>query len=228
MRADGGDDGPWSLRVASVCGVRHRLAGAGSDDAYGWRRVGDTMAVAVADGVGSVPGSAAAAGAAVDAALNAVAAGCDPVAALRAADGATRTTGGATTLVVATVDADGVVTAARVGDSTAFTLADGGWRELWSPEADPGTVGTATAALPATDARPEPAAAVMAPGWALVLVTDGVADPLRDGPTTVAPGLAARLADPPDPLALVAAVDFSRQGCHDDRTVLAVWLRLDP
>jgi hypothetical protein len=56
-----------------------------------------------------------------------------------------------------------------------------------------------------------------------VLVTDGVGDPLRDGPGTVGPGLADGLAEPPHPLALAGLVDFSRQGCHDDRTLAAIW-----
>jgi hypothetical protein len=59
----------------------------------------------------------------------------------------------------------------------------------------------------------------------LVLVTDGVANPLRDGPSTVAPGLAEVLRTTPSPLSLAGAADFSRRGAHDDRTILAAWLR---
>ncbi len=63
---------------------------------------------------------------------------------------------------------------------------------------------------------------------ALVLVTDGVAEPLRDGPTTVAPRLAELVALGPagklGPLDLAMALDFSRRGAYDDRTVLAAWL----
>lgn len=65
-------------------------------------------------------------------------------------------------------------------------------------------------------------------GVALVLVTDGVAEPLRDGPATVAPELAHVLMSAPaaelTPLELARAADFSRRGAHDDRTVLAAWL----
>ena len=61
----------------------------------------------------------------------------------------------------------------------------------------------------------------------LLLATDGVADPWRDGPTTVAPVLAAALAQPPAPLELAHLANFSRQGCHDDRTMLVVWRRGD-
>ncbi len=62
-----------------------------------------------------------------------------------------------------------------------------------------------------------------------MLVTDGTANPLRDGPTTVAPALAAVLRGGPagelSPLALAAAADFSRRGCQDDRTILVAWPR---
>jgi hypothetical protein len=61
-----------------------------------------------------------------------------------------------------------------------------------------------------------------------VLATDGIADPWRDGPATVAPVLAAALAHPPPALELAQLSDFSRQGCHDDRTMLGVWLLPEP
>lgn len=68
----------------------------------------------------------------------------------------------------------------------------------------------------------------LAPGAGLVLLTDGVAEPLRDGPATVAPGLAGVLRLGPTgelgPLELARAVDFSRRGAHDDRALLAAWL----
>ena len=62
----------------------------------------------------------------------------------------------------------------------------------------------------------------------LVLVTDGMANPVRDGPETVAPALAAALADPPGAIDLAALLDFSRQGCHDDRTLVGVWRSRPP
>ena len=60
-RADGGD-GDWcALRAASVAGVRHRLSGEAGQDSFAWIATEDCLAVAVADGLGSVPGSAGAA-----------------------------------------------------------------------------------------------------------------------------------------------------------------------
>jgi hypothetical protein len=73
----------------------------------------------------------------------------------------------------------------------------------------------------------ETASVVLPAGAGLVLLTDGVADPVRDGPGTVAPALAEVLRGGPSgaltPLALAEAADFSRRGCQDDRTILAVW-----
>ena len=107
-------------------------------------------------------------------------------------------------------------------------------------EGDTAMLVTVTASLP----LPSPGPALGAPagaeadavelvsaelgrGAALALLPDGAAQPLRDGPTTVAPGLAEALRCGRDgelgPLGLAGAVDFSRRGAHDDRTVLAVW-----
>ena len=233
IRADGGDGALWSLRAASLSGTRHRLSGTGPEDAFAWGVTGDRLVVAVADGVSSRPGSAVTAAAAADAA---VASACtaldegsaDPsgvlVAAVTAANAAAGASGGgATTLVLGLLEGSGVTALVRVGDSSAFVLADGKWEEAWPTDADDGSIRTATRALPAERPVPEAAHVVVPAGAALVLVTDGVADALRDGPTTVAPGLAAGLGHPPDPLELARLVDFSRQGVHDDRTLLAVW-----
>lgn len=254
------------MRVASLAGVRHRLAGTPGDDAYAWTCTNRALVLAVADGVGSVPGSGPAARRAVDAACSAAAASLERRAvtgvvpagsemdgagtgdhpggtvtpdtdavgrsdedlasacgeAVAAARAAVAGGSGATTLVVAAVGDDGRCRLVRVGDSSALLLSGPDWEELFAgPEADRST--TATAALPAGEPAVESAGATLAVGDALVLVTDGIGDPIRDGPETVAPGLAAAMAVPPSPLALAWVADFSRQGCHDDRTVLALW-----
>jgi serine/threonine protein phosphatase PrpC len=153
-----------------------------------------------------------------------------------------------TTLVVAllTVRAEGAdAVLGRVGDSTAFNLDGGAWQEVFlAPESDdlhhmvtdvlplpgPGESGAREGGpREGGPVEVETATVVLPPGAALVLVTDGIANPLRDGPTTVAPALADVLAGGPagklSPLALAVAVDFSRRGCQDDRTIVVAWPR---
>jgi serine/threonine protein phosphatase PrpC len=229
-RADGGD-GDWcAVRAASVAGVRHRLSGQPGQDSYAWALAGDRLAVAVADGLGGVPDSdttaARATTAAVSAALASSGALADQVAAgLDAANRAARG-GGATTIVIAVIHRRGEVAVARVGDSSAFVVGEGGaaWTELFASPASDG-LNTVTAALPAVAPQSEEAAISLDYHGILVLATDGISDPWRDGPTTVAPALASALAVPLAPLDLAQLVDFSRQGCHDDRTLVAVWHR---
>jgi len=152
------------------------------------------------------------------------------------------------------------ISLARVGDSTAFALSAGGeWRELFAeaPPApggpgyddgpddagpdedgpDGGLRSTATDALPLARGAAEAAAietwsGQLPGGAALVLLTDGLAGPLRDGPSTVAPGLAEALLrttrEGPSPLDLAHAASFSRRGVHDDRTIVAVWRQSGP
>lgn len=235
-RADGASNDWCMLRAASVAGVRHRLAGQGPEDSYAWAHLEGVLAVAVADGVGSRPGSAAtserACSASVRAALaQATSSGKNPVAgaeeAVRAAVEAANLAsegGGATTLVVAVIRPDGSGAIGRVGDSSAWRISEaGGDREIFDPP-DPERADTATMALPAVAVEPEVRRLEGGPGTVLALVTDGVGDPWRDGPTTVAPALAAALLGRPDPIQLLTLVNFSRQGCHDDRTMVAVWV----
>jgi serine/threonine protein phosphatase PrpC len=230
-RTEGASTSWHTLRAAAVTGVRHRLAGQDCQDFYAWFHRGEILGVAVADGLGSVEGSA---GAAARAARAAVAAGVmgyggpDPVGdAIRAADAAAAG-GGATTLVVAVIDPDGLVSIGRVGDSTAFAIAENGsWTELFTGPDEDG-VRTETFALPCdADAGPalERSGTDLDSGMVLVLASDGVADPWRDGPTTVAPVLVESLLQRPSGLELGRLADFSRQGCHDDRTLVCVWRR---
>jgi serine/threonine protein phosphatase PrpC len=236
-RADGASSDWCTVRAASVVGARHRLAGQASDDSYAWALTDGRLIVAVADGVGSVAGAGAAAARAAESAVTAPAGeaveltaagsatGVGPAAdvlqmAIAAANRAI--VEGATTLVVAVVERDGHVALARVGDSTAFVVADDAAVELF-PAPDPDRADTATAALPAEDPEPEMAGTELVAGAALILVTDGVAEPWRDGPTTVAPALIEGLRRPAPPIQLLALADFERQGCHDDRTLVAVW-----
>jgi serine/threonine protein phosphatase PrpC len=211
------------VRAASVAGVRHRLSGDPCQDSFAWCVDGSRMAVAVADGLSTVRGSEEAAARAASVAVYG-AVHADLADAFQAAN--TEVEGfGATTLLIAVIADHGGVQLGRVGDSSAFVVnADGSWTELFSIEDDE-VVGTATNAIPTGDLSFEETATQIYPGQALVLATDGIADPWRDGPTTVAPALAEALTELPAPLELARLADFSRQGCHDDRTLLALWIR---
>lgn len=233
-RAEGGSTEQWTLRAASVVGVLHRLSGRGSEDSYAWAACEGRLAVAVADGVGSEPGSGEAAARAARAAARAAAQGPTGVgdgdglrAVLAALQEANRAAegGGLSTVVVALVHDRGRVAAGRVGDSSAFLVAaDGSWVELFPPP-DAERDALVTHALPALEPVSETVTALIDPGAVLVLATDGVADPWRDGPATVAPELSSAVLREPSPLELLRLADFSRQGCHDDRTLVAVWAR---
>jgi serine/threonine protein phosphatase PrpC len=237
FRADGGDSDWCALRAASVAGVRHRLSGQPGQDNFAWACLPDSLVVAIADGLGGVPGSDHTAGRAVTAAVAAVvetiaapttsagSAELHLAAGLQAANIAAAESG-ATTLVLGLVKRNGEVALVRVGDSTVFHVGPEGrwWREVFTPPDDDGVV-TVTAALPADQLEPEFAALTIAMEDFLLLATDGVADPWRDGPTTVAPVLAASVTGHPEPLELAQLASFSRQGCHDDRTMLVVWRR---
>jgi serine/threonine protein phosphatase PrpC len=210
------------VRAASLAGVRHRLAAEAGDDSYAWCHDGDKIALGVADGLGSVPGSAGAAETSVRIAVE-IALRENLPAAFAAANQAIGTEG-LTTLLVAVVQGTGVELA-RVGDSSAFVVAGGGtWRELFLRR-DDDSVGTDTDALPSEELAVESAETGLGVDEVLVLATDGLANPWRDGPTTVGPALVEVLARPPSPLELMRVADFSRQGCHDDRTLVCLWRR---
>lgn len=250
-RAEGGTTGWCSLTAATLTGVRHRLAGEASQDYFAWAVAGRRLAVAVADGLGSVPGSGDAAMTAAGAAVSAASSSKEgprqaALAAIDAAESELRGPehgAGATTLVVCVVDAGGDVALSRVGDSTAF-LVDAGegdegacWRELFAPPPEhEDEVPVATGALSAEgrlSADVETAAVVLGGSEVVVVVSDGIAGPWRDGPSTVAPAMIDGILGRPSAIELARLADFSRQGCHDDRTIVAVrprgrWSDADP
>jgi serine/threonine protein phosphatase PrpC len=228
-RAEGGANSWCVLRAASAVGVRHRLDGSDSDDFYSWAYRNDRMAVAVADGLGSVPESSGAARRACTAAAVEALEEASPLAGIEAGNEAA-TGGGATTLVVAVLEAGALLEAgarcclARVGDSTAFLVgSEGSWTELFEAP-DPDRADRSTAALPDHAPPVDSCEVHLDPGDVLVVATDGLADPWRDGPTTVGPAMTAGVLGRPGPLELAKLVDFSRRGCHDDRTAVCVWL----
>ncbi|WBB80602.1 protein phosphatase 2C domain-containing protein [Micromonospora sp. WMMD882] len=113
-----------------------------------------------------------------------------------------------------------------VGDSSAWVLRQG---VRWEPQ-QPVKNADSVIATASTDAVPvkrsdfdPPVTTLLHAGDVLVLMTDGVGDPLGDGVGTVGRFLAGMWARPPAPLAFAAQVDFARRSQDDDRTALAVW-----
>lgn len=247
-RADGGHSPDFSVLAASVAGVAHRLAGRRCEDAYGWVSARpDRLGLVIADGVSTAGRGGEGADIAVSAACRYLLRGettewgkkeCE--AAIRAAsEELVRSAGLAaaelsTTVVVALLgvtENDVEVVLARVGDSSAFVLEGTRWRELFRDPDDEAFRGLPVEVLPLREdsgpAAIETSSAALSPATALVLLTDGVADPLREGPNTVAPALAEVLnggaTGQLTPLDLAYAADFSRRGCQDDRTIVATW-----
>ena len=125
----------------------------------------------------------------------------------------------------------GLCTSARVGDSSALILRDGRtWQSLKGGKSDGGAIATSrTAALPMVSREPpQPTSALLGRDDVLVLITDGVGDPLGDATGPVGRFLAAKWSRPPLALEFAAQVDFARRSHDDDRTAVAVWPGPEP
>lgn len=114
-----------------------------------------------------------------------------------------------------------------VGDSPAWVLRDG---TQWEPllEVKNSGEGVATSTTRALPLRSRTAGmatrATVRPGDVLVLMSDGISDPLGDGTGSVGRFLADAWREPPAPLAFAAQVDFARRTHDDDRTAVAIWV----
>lgn len=122
---------------------------------------------------------------------------------------------------------DGIheVVLVRLGDSSGWLLADG---VRWVPLGDSRTRATSSPNRPPPACRCFPRGtprwcAELAAGSALVLMSDGVGDPLGGGTGDVGRALAASWATPPHPIEFLAQVDFGRKTFDDDRAAVAVW-----
>jgi serine/threonine protein phosphatase PrpC len=112
-----------------------------------------------------------------------------------------------------------------VGDSSAWVLGESGWQPMAEVKnADADVHSSAVCALPMVPALPIPRRhARVAPGDVLVLMTDGVGDPLYTGTGEVGRFLAEAWRTPPTDLAFAAQVGFHKRTYDDDRAVVAVW-----
>ena len=82
---------------------------------------------------------------------------------------------------------------------------------------------SAVHALPLIPSEPDsPMRVVVGPEDALVLVSDGIGDPLGDGTGEVGAFLASVWSRPPAALDFAAQVGFARKSYDDDRTAVAL------
>lgn len=112
------------------------------------------------------------------------------------------------------------------GDTSCWILRPGtGW-EPQQPVKNQGAVvaSSETKGIPAVPKQAPPAIRTqLADEDTLLLITDGIGDPLGDGKGTVGAFLARMWRRPPAPLEFAAHVDFARRSHDDDRTALAIW-----
>lgn len=109
------------------------------------------------------------------------------------------------------------------GDSAAFYLQEGRWKPLTTIKNEGAAIfSSAVKALPAdteVDARPFS----LYPGQPMIIMTDGLGDPLGAARGEVSQFLAAKWFTPPDLLAFAQHLAFYRKTFADDRTAVAVW-----
>ncbi|MBX9363202.1 protein phosphatase 2C domain-containing protein [Streptomyces sp. WAC04114] len=115
------------------------------------------------------------------------------------------------------------VVLARVGDSSAWTLEKGRFTPLYANDQPLDIVSTEVVALPRVPSAIEVSTVLLPWEGALVVATDGFADPLADGKNLVGDFFAEHLATPPNPHDFAYLLDFSRESFEDDRTMLAIW-----
>ena len=100
-----------------------------------------------------------------------------------------------------------------------------GWEPVRPVKNDGADIATAsTRALPLAGSEiAAPRVTALRRSDVLVLMSDGVGDPLHDGKGSVGRFLAAAWARPPAPIEFAAQVDFARSSHDDDRTAVAIW-----
>lgn len=213
--ADGVSSGEWShlaARVATEEGSAHvaALLRTTAPEDVAWRDVLSMLAERLRDVCATLPGGAAQ-----------VDLGWHEVATLMA-----------TTVVIGVVatrpddDGEHAVTVVRLGDTSAWVLhpADG-----WVPLGEVKNAGnviaeSATACLPLVpDADPLVVQTTIPQGAVLLLLTDGVGDPLGGGRGEVGAALRRWWQTPPHPLEFAAQACFGRKTFDDDRGALGVW-----
>ena len=112
------------------------------------------------------------------------------------------------------------------GDSSSWILRSGRHWEPLQLVKNQGTMlaSSRTQGIPVVPAQAPPAVQTkLADSDTLLLITDGIGDPLGDGTGSVGAFLAEKWQHPPEPLEFAAHVDFARRSHDDDRTAIALW-----
>lgn len=135
-------------------------------------------------------------------------------------------TAAALTFAVVDLGAEHTVHLCTLGDTSGWIISqDARWHPL-QPVKNAGAeiYSSSVAALPMLPSvLPAPVRAVLGPGETLVLMTDGIGDPLGDGSAVVGAFLAESWREPPRDIAFAAQIGFARSSFDDDRTAIAVW-----
>lgn len=138
----------------------------------------------------------------------------------------------ATTIIVGVIaiepGADGThrVVVVRLGDTSGWLLDDeDGWIALGDVKNEGQVIAeSGTAALPLIPAAPPAVVETsLGAGSVLLLLTDGVGDPLGSGRGDVGAVLGRQWARPPHPIEFAAQVCFGRKTYDDDRGAIGVW-----
>ncbi len=136
----------------------------------------------------------------------------------------------ATTLTVAVtsiqpVDGGWTAAIATVGDSPGWIVHGDEWRPATAGKTgdDEKILVTTTASLPAAPAQVMTFEHRLLPGDVLLLMSDGVGNPLGAADGEVGQQLARWWSEPPDQFTFAAQVAFARQTFVDDRTCVAAW-----
>jgi hypothetical protein len=242
--ADGWSTDHFTVRGASVRGYMHRYAGVPREDDFAVTAHPGTGAliVAVADGVSGAEQSHLGATLACRTAVDFLLRGETEVDWLELAkcaswslvDYAARQLGlaepdpaaaerlMATTLVVAVVQPGGEATLIQLGDSGAWLLSAGQYRNVLAGK-EGEVIPNEVSGLPRVPAEVVAHTVTIPDGGVLLVGTDGFADPLGDGTGRIGKLFANHLVEPPPPLGFAHLLDFSRETFDDDRTLVAVW-----
>ena len=138
----------------------------------------------------------------------------------------------ATTVIFGVVgvrpDEDGThpVTVVRLGDTSGWILdAEDGWVALGDVKNEGNVIAeSSTACLPLVpEGDPLVVQTTLGAGAALLLLTDGIGDPLGSGRGEVGAVLGQQWATPPHPIEFAGQVCFGRKTFDDDRGAIGIW-----